>query len=45
MANAILAFDDYKTYVPEGLPNLGEGALESDYLRELLDLWCVWFSF
>ncbi|KAL4902940.1 hypothetical protein BDW74DRAFT_180237 [Aspergillus multicolor] len=39
LANAILAFDDYKTFVPEGLPELWEGALESDYLRELLDLW------
>ncbi|KAL3479364.1 hypothetical protein BJX99DRAFT_77918 [Aspergillus californicus] len=39
IANAILAFDDYKTFVPEGLPELGEGALESEYLRELLNLW------
>ncbi|KAL4882662.1 hypothetical protein BJY04DRAFT_217155 [Aspergillus karnatakaensis] len=39
MANAILAFDDYKKFVPGGLPELAEGALESDYLRELLDLW------
>ncbi|RDW78984.1 uncharacterized protein DSM5745_05836 [Aspergillus mulundensis] len=39
LANAILAFDDYKTFVPEGLPELGDGALGSDYLRELLDLW------
>ncbi|KAL4946413.1 hypothetical protein BDV06DRAFT_218341 [Aspergillus oleicola] len=39
MANAILAFDDYKTFVPGGLPDLKEGELESGYLRELLDLW------
>ncbi|KAL4741115.1 hypothetical protein BDV11DRAFT_168476 [Aspergillus similis] len=38
-ANVILAFDDYKTLVPEGLPELKEEALESEYLRELLDLW------
>ncbi|KAL3489492.1 hypothetical protein BJX62DRAFT_239024 [Aspergillus germanicus] len=39
MANAILAFDDYKTFVPKGLPELDEGELESEYLRELIDLW------
>jgi hypothetical protein len=39
MANAILAFDDYKTFVPKGLPELHEGELESVYLRELIDLW------
>ncbi|PTU24586.1 hypothetical protein P175DRAFT_041312 [Aspergillus ochraceoroseus IBT 24754] len=39
MANAILAFDDYKTFIPGGLQELAEEALESDYLRELLDLW------
>ncbi|KAL2819823.1 hypothetical protein BJX63DRAFT_381849 [Aspergillus granulosus] len=39
MANAILAFDDYKTFVPDGLPELDEGELESEYLRELIDLW------
>ncbi|KAL4784431.1 hypothetical protein BJX76DRAFT_367631 [Aspergillus varians] len=39
IANAILAFDDYKTFVPGGLPDLEDGALESEYLRELLDLW------
>ncbi|KAL5048761.1 hypothetical protein BDW71DRAFT_205447 [Aspergillus fruticulosus] len=38
-ANAILAFDDYKAFVPEVLPELSEGTLESEYLRELLDLW------
>ncbi|KAL4994678.1 hypothetical protein BDV10DRAFT_203591 [Aspergillus recurvatus] len=37
-ANAILAFDDYKTFVPEGLPELREGALESEYLR--CDVFC-----
>ncbi|KAL4800771.1 hypothetical protein BDV19DRAFT_2817 [Aspergillus venezuelensis] len=39
LANAILAFDDYKTFVPEGLEGLKEEELESGYLRELLDLW------
>jgi hypothetical protein len=39
MANAILAFDDYKTFVPKELPELDEGELESEYLRELIDLW------
>ncbi|KAL4955453.1 hypothetical protein BDW69DRAFT_160758 [Aspergillus filifer] len=39
MANAILAFDDYKTFVPGGFEGLKDGELESSYLRELLDLW------
>ncbi|KAL4966071.1 uncharacterized protein BDV14DRAFT_48110 [Aspergillus stella-maris] len=39
MANAILAFDDYKTFVSEGQEDLEEGELDSSYLRELLDLW------
>jgi hypothetical protein len=39
MANAILAFDDYKTFGPKGLPKLDQEELESEYLRELIDLW------
>ncbi|KAF7133594.1 hypothetical protein CNMCM5793_004723 [Aspergillus hiratsukae] len=39
IANALLAFDDYKTFCPEGLPKIGEDALESEYLQELVDLW------
>ncbi|KAL2840682.1 hypothetical protein BJY01DRAFT_236655 [Aspergillus pseudoustus] len=39
MANAILAFDDCKSLVPRGLPELEEGELESEYLRELIELW------
>jgi hypothetical protein len=39
IANALLAFDDYKTFCPNGLPKVREDVLESDYLQELVDLW------
>ncbi|GIJ99724.1 hypothetical protein Aspvir_003726 [Aspergillus viridinutans] len=39
IANALLAFDDYKTFCPDGLPKIGEDELESEYLQELVDLW------
>ncbi|RHZ46517.1 uncharacterized protein CDV56_104496 [Aspergillus thermomutatus] len=39
IANALLAFDDYKTFCPEGLSRIRQDAFESDYLQELVDLW------
>jgi hypothetical protein len=45
IANALLAFDDYKTFRPEGLSKLNEGMLESDYLQELVDLWGIPYKY